>query len=238
MENQSFMQRLLSVFRSGPTDKDIAAQLRKPSGKMALKVANKMNESNAGLYNFVLDHMDILNSQVIMEIGCANGKFLEKIHAKARDVQVYGLDYSPEMFAEAKRLNRQKLDAGGLGLYLGSSEAIPLASGIVDQAFCINVVYFWEAPVDHLREIHRVLKPGGRFAISDIVTDGDVPPAMREDATAWAGCLGGALDREEYLSIMRAAGLVVDEVQAAPWGDSDRSAGYRFVSATVVGRKP
>ena len=163
MENQSFMQRLLSVFRSGPTDKDIAAQLRKPSGKMALKVANKMNESNAGLYNFVLDHMDILNSQVIMEIGCANGKFLEKIHAKARDVQVYGLDYSPEMFAEAKRLNRQKLDAGGLGLYLGSSEAIPLASGIVDQAFCINVVYFWEAPVDHLREIHRVLKPGGRF---------------------------------------------------------------------------
>jgi len=86
-------------------------------------------------------------------------------------------------------------------------------------------------------EIYRVLKPGGRFAISDIVTDGELPAAIREDATAWAGCLGGALDREEYLATVRAAGLVVDEVQAAPWGDADRSAGYRFVSATVVGRK-
>ncbi|MCB0231390.1 MAG: methyltransferase domain-containing protein, partial [Anaerolineae bacterium] len=87
-------------------------------------------------------------------------------------------------------------------------------------------------------EIRRVLKPGGRFAISDIVTDGDVPQAVREDATAWAGCLGGALDREAYLEIIRAAGLVVDEVQAAPWGDEDRTAGYRFVSATLVGRRP
>ncbi len=166
MENTSFIQRLLSVFRSGPNPKAIAAQLRKPSGKTALEVAGRMNQSNEALYDFTLGQMDIANGQVIMEIGYGNGRFFEKIHAKGQNIQVYGLDHSPEMFAEAKKINRKKLDAGGLGLYLGSSESIPLASEIVDQVFCINVVYFWEAPSDHLREIHRVLKPGGRLYVA------------------------------------------------------------------------
>ncbi|MCB0205901.1 MAG: arsenite methyltransferase [Anaerolineae bacterium] len=150
---------------------------------------------------------------------------------------VIGVDMTPAMI---DRANTNAANGGFTNVEFrqGEIEALPVAKDNVDVVLSNCVINLAPDKARVFGEIHRVLKPGGRFAISDIVTDGDVPPAMREDATAWAGCLGGALDREEYLSIMRAAGLVVDGVQAAPWGDSDRSAGYRFVSATVVGRKP
>jgi len=148
-----------------------------------------------------------------------------------------GVDMTPAMIARA---NTNAVNGGfaNVEFRLGEIEALPVDDSSIDVVLSNCVINLAPDKARVFGEIQRVLKPGGRFAISDIVTDGDLPAAIREDATAWAGCLGGALDREEYLAIVRAAGLVVDEAQAAPWGDADRSAGYRFVSATVVGRKP
>ncbi|MEZ4771407.1 MAG: arsenite methyltransferase [Caldilineales bacterium] len=150
---------------------------------------------------------------------------------------VIGVDMTPAMIDRA-RTNAANGGFTNVEFRLGEIEALPVAGETVDVVLSNCVINLAPDKGRVFAEVHRVLKPGGRFAISDIVTDGDVPAAMRDDATAWAGCLGGALDRAEYLAIVGAAGLVVDEVQAAPWGDADRDAGYRFVSATVVGRKP
>ncbi len=147
-----------------------------------------------------------------------------------------GVDMTPAMIARATA-NAANGGFANVEFRLGEIEALPVVDASVDVVLSNCVINLAPDKARVFGEIYRVLKPGGRFAISDIVTDGELPAAIREDATAWAGCLGGALDREEYLATVRAAGLVVDEVQAAPWGDADRSAGYRFVSATVVGRK-
>lgn len=151
--------------------------------------------------------------------------------------RVIGVDMTPAMIARA-RTNAANGGFTNVEFRLGEIEALPVDDASVDVVLSNCVINLAPDKGRVYSEIQRVLKPGGRFAISDIVTDGEVPAAVREDATAWAGCLGGALDREEYLAIVGAAGLVVDETQAAPWGDADRDAGYRWVSATVVGRKP
>ena len=151
--------------------------------------------------------------------------------------RVIGVDMTPAMIERA-RANAVKGGFANVEFRLGEIEALPVDDASVDVVLSNCVINLAPDKRRVYGEIQRVLKPGGRFAISDIVADGEVPLAVREDATAWAGCLAGALDREEYLGIVRSAGLVVDEAQAAPWGEADRSAGYRFISATVVGRKP
>lgn len=150
--------------------------------------------------------------------------------------RVIGVDMTPAMIERA-RANAAKGGFANVEFRLGEIEALPVADASVDVVLSNCVINLVPDKRRAYAEIERVLSTGGRFAISDIVTEGAVPQAVREDATAWAGCLAGALDREEYLGIVRSAGLVVDEAQAAPWGEADRSAGYRFISATVVGRK-
>ena len=94
------------------------------------------------------------------------------------------------------------------------------------------------------REIQRVLKPAGRFSISDMVTYGDVPEAIRSDIALWTGCIAGALDRDAYLELIRSSGfrevrVEREEVYDLPWetdADVERSP-YGVASVTVVGEK-
>lgn len=150
---------------------------------------------------------------------------------------VIGVDMTPAMIERA-RANAATGGFSNVEFRLGEIEALPVADASIDVVLSNCVINL--APDKQLayNEIQRVLKPGGRFAISDIVTEGDVPEAVREDATIWAGCLGGALDRDDYLAIIRSAGLTVDEAEVAPWNVTDKTTGFRFVSATVVGSKP
>jgi len=150
-------------FLSSLLMKKLAKQLRKPSGWMAKKMSIKMNESNRFLYDFTLNEMHLSNNESILEIGFGNGKFFDEIFLKNPDLKVAGLDYSAEMVNAARNNNQCAINADKLTLRYGNSDKIPFAENSFDKVFCINVVYFWNAPEKHLREIHRVLKPGGRF---------------------------------------------------------------------------
>ena len=143
--------------------KKLAKQLRKPSGRMAKKVGRKMNESNGSMYDSTLDAMQLAEGDSILEIGFGNGKFFDKIFSRKNDLHLSGLDYSAEMINEARSHNKDAIDAGRLTLRYGNSDKIPFPNSSFDKVFCINVVYFWEDPRKHLQEIHRVLKPGGKF---------------------------------------------------------------------------
>jgi ubiquinone/menaquinone biosynthesis C-methylase UbiE len=155
-------QNLIKRFFS----KIVAKQLRKPGGILAGKVGNEMNKTNGFLYDFTLEAMQLKDNESILEIGFGNGKFFNKIFSVANNLAISGLDFSPEMVREAAANNPSTTNSGKLDLRFGSSDKIPFPDNSFDKVFCINVIYFWEQPADHLKEIYRVLKPGGRFYTS------------------------------------------------------------------------
>ncbi|MCY7309614.1 MAG: class I SAM-dependent methyltransferase [Chitinophagaceae bacterium] len=143
--------------------KMMAKQLRRPSGMMGGKVGSMMNKANEFLYDFTLDVMQPANNDAILEIGFGNGKFFDKMFSKAEGVKITGLDFSETMLYAAKENNKEAVANGKLSLQFGSSDKLPFPDNSFDKIFCINVVYFWDEPIVHLKEMQRVLKPGGRF---------------------------------------------------------------------------
>lgn len=119
----------------------------------------------------------------------------------------YGLDMTDEMLALAEK-NRAEAGATNVRFLKGQIEDIPLSENSVDVVIS-NCVINLSADKDAvLREAYRVLKPGGRFAVSDVVVDGDLPQALRQDMLAFVGCVAGALDRSDYIARLQRAGFV------------------------------
>jgi len=125
----------------------------------------------------------------------------------------YGLDMTDEMLALAEK-NKASAGATNVKFLKGTIENIPLPDNSVDVIIS-NCVINLSADKDQvLREAFRVLKPQGRFAVSDVVVEGDLPKAVREDMEAYVGCVAGALEKEEYISKLKAAGF--SEVSITP----------------------
>ena len=120
--------------------------------------------------------------------------------------KAYGLDMTDEMLALARE-NQKKAGVENVEFLKGEIEAIPLPDNSVDVIIS-NCVINLSADKDKvLREAFRVLKPGGRFAVSDIVTRGAVPEDIRRNVLAWAGCIAGALEESEYAGKLANAGF-------------------------------
>jgi len=120
--------------------------------------------------------------------------------------RAYGLDMTDEMLALARE-NQNKAGAENVEFLKGEIEHIPLPDNSVDVIIS-NCVINLSADKDQvLREAYRVLKPGGRLAVSDVVTRGKVPEALRRDILLWVGCIAGALEEDEYKSKLKEAGF-------------------------------
>lgn len=143
--------------------KKLARQLRKPEGRDGLEVAFRMNATNEFLYDFTLDEMLVSKNQSILEIGFGNGKFFYKQFNRAENLRVTGMDISEDMIRAAHAHNQEFLQLGLLTLVKGQSNKMPFPDSSFDHVFCINVAYFWDEPQEHLLEVFRVLKNGGRF---------------------------------------------------------------------------
>lgn len=118
----------------------------------------------------------------------------------------FGLDMTDEMLELAEQ-NRKSAGAENVKFLKGEIEAIPLPDQSVDVIIS-NCVINLSADKDQvLREAFRVLKPGGRFAVSDVVTEADLPEAIRKDMEAYVGCVAGALVRDEYVAKLATAGF-------------------------------
>lgn len=146
-----------------PSQQTIAKQLRKPSGRFAKRVGEAMNRSNTVLYDFVLPLLKLRAGEHVLEIGFGNGKLFPKVFAQADNLSVTGLDYSSDMVKQAGRNNVSLLRTRRLRLVQGASNRMPFNDNSFDKAFCINVLYFWDQPLEHLSEVLRVLNPGGAF---------------------------------------------------------------------------
>lgn len=141
----------------------IAQQLRKPEGEAAKIVGEQMYHFNQFCNELVIDSMQLNNNESILEIGFGNGKFFDKMFSKADNLQISGLDFSEEMVKQAIDNNRSAVSSGKLNIRFGSSDNIPFENNSFDIVFCVNLIYFWEEPGKHLKEIHRILKPYGKF---------------------------------------------------------------------------
>jgi arsenite methyltransferase len=126
--------------------------------------------------------------------------------------KAYGLDMTDEMLALARE-NQRKAGIENVEFLKGEIENIPLPGNSVD-VIVSNCVINLSADKDRvLREAFRVLRPGGRFAVSDIATRGEIPAEIRRSISLWVGCMAGALEESEYKSKLAAAGFVEIEVE-------------------------
>ncbi|MCW5943331.1 MAG: arsenite methyltransferase [Fimbriimonadaceae bacterium] len=124
----------------------------------------------------------------------------------------YGLDMTDEMLALAEK-NKAAAGASNVAFLKGHIEEIPLPDASVDVIVSNCVINLSADKPRVLREAFRVLRPGGRFAVSDVVTEGEIPAAVREDMSAYVGCVAGALDRAEYLVLLTEAGFVEASIE-------------------------
>jgi arsenite methyltransferase len=124
----------------------------------------------------------------------------------------YGLDMTDPMLELAER-NRQEAGIENVRFLKGIIESIPLPENSVDVVISNCVINLSADKGQVLREAYRVLTPGGRFAVSDIVVQGELPPVLRRDMESWAGCVAGALEEDTYRSLLQAAGFVEIEIE-------------------------
>ncbi len=120
--------------------------------------------------------------------------------------KVYGLDMTDEMLALA-RANQERAGVTNVEFLKGEIESIPLPDNSVDVIISNCVINLSSDKDQVLREAFRVLKPGGRFAVSDVVTRGDVPAEIREHLLLWVGCVAGALQDSDYVAKLEKAGF-------------------------------
>jgi arsenite methyltransferase len=153
--------------------------------------------------------------QTVLDLGSGGGI---DVLLSARRVgpmgRVYGLDMTDDMLALARE-NQRKAGATNVYFLKGTIEAIPLADRSVDVVISNCVINLSPDKDAVLREAFRVLKPGGRFAVSDVVIRGEIPLEIRRSLELWVGCVAGALQDHEYVSKLQAAGFV--DVDVEPW---------------------
>jgi len=170
---------------------------------------------------------------VLASLGCGNPTALAELKAgetvldlgsgggidvllSARRVgptgKAYGLDMTDEMLALA-RANQHKAGAENVEFLKGEIEHIPLPDNSVDVVISNCVINLSGDKDRVLREALRVLRPGGRFAVSDVVTRGDVPAEVRQNMLLWVGCVAGALQEEDYRDKLAKAGFAGIEIE-------------------------
>jgi len=151
--------------------------------------------------------------EVVLDLGSGGGiDVLLSAKRVGPSGKAYGLDMTDEMLALA-RANQRKAGVDNVEFLKGEIESIPLPDASVDVVIS-NCVINLSADKDRvLAEAFRVLRPGGRFAVSDVVVRGEVPPSLRRSVELWIGCVAGALSEDDYRAKLAKAGFTQIEVE-------------------------
>jgi arsenite methyltransferase len=143
--------------------------------------------------------------------GAGNDSFVARSVTGATG-KVIGVDFTEKMIEKA-RANAEKLGFHNVEFRYGDIEKLPVSNSVADVVVSNCVMNLVPDKVKAFQETYRVLKPGGHFSISDIVLVGDLPEGLRKNAEMYAGCISGAIQKNEYLHIIKDAGFVNIEIQ-------------------------
>src|SRR5215203_504369 len=189
--------------------------------------AVETDERFGGTLYAQLDRDDLPVAAVAASLGCGNPTALAELRPGERvldlgsgggidvllsarrvgpDGFAYGLDMTDDMLTLAEQ-NRQQAGAENVAFLKGEIEAIPLPDAAVDVIISNCVINLSADKGQVLHEAFRVLRPGGRFAVSDVVAQGQLPDDLRSDMEAWVGCVAGALEEGEYRGLLTEAGF-------------------------------
>ncbi len=190
-----------------------------PKGRMGRAMLKFMNLCHAPLTNWGLNLVDIQDGWTMLDIGCGGGATLKRLLKRSQDAQVYGIDISDESVAKARNVNRALLDKQ-VFIQQGSAAKLPYEDAKFDLVTAVETVYFWPNLPECLKEVRRVLKPDGRFAIMVEVVDTD---------SMWTNVVEGmtAYPPEQLKQFLDDAGFVKTEVYR-------KKPSY----ATILGVKP
>jgi arsenite methyltransferase len=219
------------------------------------KVKGHVAEADLGLGCGVPTELaDISQGDTVVDLGsgAGNDAFIAR-RIVGKSGRVIGVDMTSEMIKRARE-NKRKLGYRNVEFLLGEIEHLPVGDGTADVIISNCVLNLVPDKAKAFQEMFRVLKPGGRFCVSDIVIRKPLPKGVQKAAELYAGCVSGAIPKKEYLELLRAAGFeevktakehpvdVPHEVLRQYLGKEELSAwekeGSPLLSVTVTGTKP
>ena len=143
----------------------LLSQFQKPSGWLGRLNLWDMNRRHSQLTDWGLKHVSIATHHTILDVGCGGGKTVQKLAVIATEGKVYGVDHSEAGVAASRRLNRKLIEKGRVEVQSASVSHLPFADGMFDLVTAVETHYYWpDLPAD-LRQVRRVLKPGGMLII-------------------------------------------------------------------------
>ena len=184
-------------------------------------------------------HVGLKPGETILDLGSGGGidVFLaaKKVGAKG---SVIGVDMNEAMIKRAREAANE-YGFKNVDFRLGEIEDMPVDDGTIDAIISNCVINLSPDKPRVFREANRVLKPGGRITVSDIVTEGEIPEEIRRDLNSWASCVSGALPQEEYLKDIEAAGFKKPKILTESYYDtSEYDVDFKIKSITVEAYKP
>ena len=192
-----------------PLRRALSRQLSRPSGLAGRVVAAGMNRGNRRLNERAIELLGVGPGMRVLDLGFGGGLTFGPL--LARGASVVGVDRAEDMVAAAGSRHRADVEAGRVTLHAGDVFALPLGDASVDRAITVNTVYFWPELEPGLRELHRVLAPGGRVLIG--IRDGAV--MERVDPAIFT-----IRPPEEITAALTASGFTAAEVHTAREGTS------------------
>lgn len=223
---------------------------------------NAVNESYEGLQGFAAEadlqlgcgipsrFAGLAEGETVLDLGSGAGNDLFVARSQVGETgHLTGIDFVQEMTEKAER-NRRKLGYDNMRFVTGDIDDMPLDSDSFDVVLSNCVLNLVPDKSTAFAEMYRVLRPGGRFCISDIVTEGELDPALKRSVEAYVGCVAGALKRDSYLELLGQTGfepVTVEQARPIPMprqilqlaGLEPEEAGQAgILSITVTGYKP
>ena len=146
------------------------ANFEKPQGTMGRVVVAMMNKGHAGIASWGLSHLKLRGDEAVLDCGCGGGANVAVFLRMVDEGHVTGLDYSPVSVEKARAVNRAAIDAGRCEIVQGNVQELPFGDGQFDVVTAFETVYFWPEIACCFAEVHRVLKSGGVFMITNETT--------------------------------------------------------------------
>ena len=158
----------------------------RPTGDAGAEMLARMNASHGPLTEWGLSLIEVAQNADVLDIGCGGGATLRRLAARAPQGRITGMDYSEVAVACSTEFNRAAVESGRMQVLHGSVESMPFAEGAFDVITTVESFYFWPQPQENLREVQRVLKPGGTFLlIAEIFGDADLTERDRREISLY-----------------------------------------------------
>ena len=191
-------------------------QCKKPRGWLGRLLLRNMNQRHSRLTDWGLSHISVGARDIVLDIGCGGGRTIAKHAAKATEGKVFGIDHSETSVATSTKTNEALVREGRIEIRQGSVSALPHPDATFDLVTAVETHFFWPNLPGDVREVHRVLKPGGRFIVIAEIYRG-APTAVSRLAEKHLAISGmNLLTPDEHRQLLEGAGFSNVQIDTQP----------------------